>query len=99
MFTNNLEGKKWLTKALAEIYEECHLSIKDIELKAYRNKQGHTHEFIVLTWTNGAISTAPNDMNSLSATARNIARMLDGGVYERLDFYKEIMKSEEWEEL
>ena len=48
---------------------------------------------------NGAISTANNAMNSLSATARNVAQILDGGVYENLDFYKEVMGSDKWEEI
>lgn len=99
MFENNFEGKKQLVKALAEVYKDIAWSdIEDIELKKYcRGK--HEEEFIVLTWLNGAISTANNNMNSLSATARNIARMLDGGVYENIDYYKDIMSKEEWEEL
>ena len=99
MYTNNYAGKKEMVKALAEVYKRISWSdIADIELKKYR-KGKSDEEFIVLTWTNGAISTANNNMNSLSATARNVARMLDGGVYENLEYYEEIMNSNEWEEL
>lgn len=97
-----------MVKALAEVYKRMSWSdISDIELKKYTNGK-YEEEFIVLTWTNGAISTANNNMNSLSATARNVAGMLDGGVYanleyykeyENLEYYKEIMNSNEWEEL
>lgn len=99
MYTNDYKGKKELVKDLAEVYKKIVYSdILDIELKRYVNDLGWDQEFVVLTWTSGAISTAPNNANSLTATARNIARMLDGGVYENLDFYKEIMKSEDWKE-
>lgn len=102
MFENNFEGKKQLVKALSEVYGKCSsFDILNIELKKYqkKNNKNHDEEFIILTWTNGAISTANNNMNSLSATARNIAKMLDGGVYENFDYYKEIMNSEDWEEV
>lgn len=99
MYTNDFKGKKDLVKDLAEVYKKISYSdILDIELKRYANKDGRYQEFVMLTWTNGAVSTANNNANSLSATARNVARMLDGGVYENLDFYKEIMNSESWEE-
>lgn len=98
MSLNNYAGKKKLVKELGELYKYYFSDLKDIELKKYR-KGRYEEEFIVLTWENGAISTANNNMNSLSATARNVARMIDGGVYENLDLYKEIMESDEWEEL
>lgn len=99
-YMNNFEGKRRMVKDLAKVYKNIVYSdIADIELKKYINDKGHSFEFVMITWTNGAISTAPNDMNSLSATARVIARMLDGGVYENLDLYKEIMESPEWIEV
>lgn len=99
IITNNYAGKKYLVEALSEVYKQCqNFQIDNIQLKKYL-KGNREEEFIVLTWENGAISTANNNMNSLSATARNIARMLDGGVYENIDFYKKIMNSSEWEEL
>lgn len=99
MYTNDFKGKKELVKDLADVYKKILYSdILDIELKKYVNEDGGYCEFVMLTWSNGAISTANNRANSLSATARNVARMLDGGVYENVDFYKEIMKSEEWKE-
>lgn len=100
MYNNDFKGKKEMVKALAEVYKRIAWSdIADIELKKYTHANGHTHEFVLLTWTNGAISTANNNMNSISATARNIARMLDGGVYENLELYEEIMTSPEWKEV
>lgn len=99
MYTNDFKGKKELVKDLAEVYKKILYSdILDIELKKYEKDDGRCCEFIMLTWSNGAISTANNSANSLSATARNVARMLDGGVYENLDFYKAVMKSENWKE-
>ena len=98
-YSNNFEGKKKIVKALAEVYKDIARSdIADIELKKYR-KEKREEELVVLTWINGGISTANNNMNSLSATARNVARMLDGGIYENIDFYKDIMSNEEWEEI
>ena len=99
MYTNDFIGKKELVKDLAEVYKKILYSdILDIELKKYKKEDERCCEFVMLTWSNGAISTANNNANSLSATARNVARMLDGGVYENLDFYKEVMKSEHWRE-
>ena len=99
MYTNDFKGKKELVKDLAEVYKKIMYSdISNIELKKYKEEYGGCCEFVMLTWSNGAISTANNNANSLSATARNVARMLDGGVYENLDFYKEVMKSEHWRE-
>lgn len=99
MYTNDFKGKKELVKDLADVYKKIPYSdILDIELKKYTNENGGYQEFVMLTWSNGAISTANNNANSLSATARNVARMLDGGVYDNVDFYKEIMKSKEWKE-
>lgn len=99
MFTNDYKGKKELVKELSKVYKNMASSdIDTIELKKYKNKDERECEFILLTWKSGAFSTANNHMNSLSATARNVARMLDGGVYECIDFYKKIMNSDEWEE-
>jgi len=99
MYTNDLKGKRKLVKDLSEVYKNiAHSYIFNIELKRYVNDMGWDQEFIILTWTNGAISTAPNNANSLTATARNVARMLDGGVYENLDYYRNIMKSDNWRE-
>lgn len=100
MYDNNFKGKKQLVKDLTNVYRNIRDgAIADIELKKYLSDKGYEEEFIVLTWSNGAISTANNNMNSLTATARNVARMLDGGVYERLDYYKDIMSSDEWGEI
>ena len=96
--TNDFNGKKELVSRLSAVYQRCYEHIESIELKKYA-KGEREEEFVVLTWANGAISTANNNMNSLSATARNVARMLDGGVYENLDYYLEIMESDEWTEI
>lgn len=99
MFENNFKGKRELVKQLAEVYRNIKYSdIADIELKKFR-KGNSEEEFVLLRWKNGAFSTANNNMNSLTATARNVARMLDGGVYQNYDYYTEIMTSDEWEEL
>lgn len=100
IYTNDFVGKKQMVKDLSSVYKKIAWSdIDDIDLKKYTNIQGHEVEFILLTWSNGAISTANNAMNSLSATARNVARMLDGGVYENLELYEEIMESSDWVEV
>ena len=100
MYSNDLRGKKQLVKDLAEVYKSIQYSdIYDIEVKKYVNEKGQSVEFVMLTWTNGAISTASNAANSLTATARNVARMLDGGIYENLNLYQEIMKSRDWSEV
>lgn len=100
VYTNDFTGKKKMVNDLAEVYKRIARSdIADIELKKYKNAEGHACEFVLLTWRNGAISTANNNANSIGSTARNVARMIDGGVYENLDKYKEIMKSPDWIEI
>ena len=71
--------------------------VKWIDYCAYQ-KIGtpHIEEFIVLEWASGGRSYANNSCNSLSATARNVTRMLGGGVYENIEYYQEIMESEDW---
>ena len=99
IYTNDFIGKKQMVKDLSSVYKKIAWSdIADIDLKKYKTKQGYEVEFVLLTWKNGAISTANNALNSLSATARNVAKMLDGGVYENLETYKEIMESPNWVE-
>lgn len=100
-YTNDFTGKKYMVDDLSVIYSNIEYSDIDyIELRKYRHKVNNAEEeFIVLHWGNGGISTANNNMNSLSATARNVARMLDGGVYENYDYYTEIMDSNEWDEI
>lgn len=100
MMNNNFEGKKELVAELSELFTKCFDDIASIELKKYKNiEKDWTEEFVMLTWRNGGISTANNNANSLSATARNVTRMLDGGVYENLDIYNKIMNSDEWIEI
>lgn len=100
-YTNDFRGKSAMVSTLSVIYSNIEYSDIDyIELKKYKHKvTGEKQEFIVLHWDNGGMSTANNNANSLSATARNVARMLDGGIYENYDFYMEIMVSDEWEEI
>lgn len=100
IYTNDFIGKRQMVKDLSSVYKKIAWShIADIDLKKYTSMQGHEVEFVLLTWNNGAISTANNEMNSLSATARNVARMLDGGVYENFELYKEVMESPDWVEV
>lgn len=70
-----------------------------VEIKYYAYYKKWIEEFIVIEWKGGGKSYANNNANSLSATARNVARMLDGGVYERVDYYENIMNSNEWERI
>ena len=79
--------KKWdLVFRLGETYKRFFSDIVAITYNAYE-KNGQVEEFIVLTWDSGGRCFANNNINSLSATGRNVARMLDGGVYENIDFY------------
>lgn len=98
---NELIRKKMLVAYLESVYMNFFPETKSIKLKAYELLGSyHTEEFVLLTWKNGGISTANNNCNSLSATARNVARMVDGGVYENIELYKEIMEDKNrWVEL
>lgn len=97
---NELIQKKILVDRLETVYVTFFPYIKSIKVKAYQ-KLGteNVEEFILLTWKNGGISTANNNCNSLSATARNVARMIDGSVYENFELYNKIMQSNDWIEL
>lgn len=90
--------KYYFARKLANIYMANFPWIVLMEYRAYKKKGvEHYEEFILIIWDSGCISTANNNGNSLTATARNMARMLDGGVYENEEFYKDIMSSNEWE--
>ena len=92
--------RKWdLVFHLEQVYKHFYNDIVAINYHAYE-KNGSVEEFIVLTWDSGGRCFANNNINSLSATARNVARMLDGGVYENIDLYNDIMKEENgWTEI
>lgn len=93
-----LKEKFYFARKLANIYVANFEWIVAMEYRAYKKKgMEHYEEFILIIWDSGCISTANNNGNSLTATARNMARMLDGGVYENEEFYKDIMSSDEWE--
>lgn len=97
MIKSEFISKKSLVYELSELYTSWFDNIKKIELKGYKKKDSkNIEEFILLTWDGGGYSTAANNANSLTATARNVARMLDGGVYENWDLYTNIMESEDW---
>lgn len=92
----SFEVKQNAVKDLADVLKKYYPEIKDIEVRKYTKDGVHSAEFVVLTWSNGGYSTANNNCNSLSATIRNVARMIDGGVYENIHWYTEMMEEKEW---
>lgn len=91
------ERKRDLVRDLDNTLAPYFPDIKWISYFAYQKiGKEHLEEFIVLEWTSGGKSYANNNCNSLSATARNVTRMLDGGVYENIDYYESIIESKEW---
>lgn len=92
-----LQKKHDLVQAMDDVVAIYFPDVRWVEHFAYQKiGTSHIEEFIVLEWTSGGQSMANNNANSLSATARNVTRMLDGGVYENMDYYKGIMDSEDW---
>lgn len=94
---NELKRKHDLVMSLDDTVAKFFVDIKWVEYFAYQKiGSKHIEEFIALEWRTGGYSYANNNANSLSATARNVTRMLDGGVYENLEYYESIMRSDEW---
>lgn len=56
----------------------------------------YSEEFIILKWKGGGKSYANNSCNSLSATAKTVMSMLNGGYYQNVEYYESILESEEW---
>lgn len=96
----SFEVKQNAVKELADVLKKYYPHIEDIEVREYTKDGVHSEEFVLLTWSNGGYSTANNNCNSLSATIRNIARMIDGGVYENWELYTEMMEEKNgWERI
>lgn len=92
-----LKRKNELVRDLEGALTEYFPDIKWISCYAYQMVgTEHIEEFIVLEWQNGGRCTASNNCNSLFATAQNVTRMLNGGVYENTELYEDIMESEDW---
>lgn len=94
--------KKLLVDDLDIFCKKWFYDIKSIEYRAYsKNYNGKEgiEEFILLTWNNGGHSYANNNINSLSATAQNVLRMVNGGVYENIEMYENIMEDNEWQRI
>ena len=92
-----LQKKRNLVEAMDSVMVIFFPDVRCVEYFAYQKVGSKdVEEFIILEWTSGGRSYANNSCNSLSATARNVTRMLDGGVYENIEYYQEIMESEDW---
>lgn len=89
-------AKKSLVDKLNEVFYGFFSDIEEIKYHLYEEiETGRVEEFITLTFTGGGTCYSNNNINSLSATARNICNMLDGGVYQNIDFYKELLKGKD----
>ena len=92
-----LQKKHDLVQAMDDVVAIYFPDVRWMEYFAYQKVGSKdVEEFIILEWDSGGRSYANNSCNSLSATARNVTRMLDGGVYENIEYYQEIMESEDW---
>jgi len=93
--------KNFLVEGLNNLFSRFFVDIEKITYHAYREiKTDRVEEFVTLHFIGGGVCYANNNINSYSATARNVCNMLDGGVYQNIDFYRELIKGKDgWEKI
>lgn len=97
---SNIYEEKWYLVTQMNFLHGFFPEISMLSYYAFIKKgTPYIEEFVVLEWENGAKCVVSNNANSLSATARNVTRMLDGGCYDENERFDELMNSNEWERI
>ena len=87
--------KKAFIDKLSEALEISTTTVKSVDYEVYQKEldQDTTYfeELIIVTFVGGAISVSSANGNSDSANFKEIARLIDGGYYDEVRFYENLL--------
>ena len=94
------KSKKLFIDHISKAFEDEYLisNVAKVEYEVYSKNSPNGHdvwytEFVVVTFVGGAKSVRNISGNSNNATFREIGRLIDGGYYDELEFYKRVKES------
>ncbi|MBQ0142032.1 MAG: hypothetical protein KBT06_04410 [Prevotellaceae bacterium] len=95
-----LIGKKnFVDRVAYAICNQHRIAITDIQFKLFEHPDYGTQELIVITYSGSAIAVRNVNYNSNSANFCEIANMINGGYYDEVKSYREMLKDPDWVEI
>lgn len=93
-------GKKRFIDHISKVFEDESLmsNVERVDYEVYSKLSPDGHdtwytEFAVVTFVGGGKSVRVISGNSNNANFREIAKLIDGGYYDELEFYKRVKES------
>jgi hypothetical protein len=95
------KGKKLFIDHISKVFEDEYLqsNVKKVEYEVYERvskmdgESIYYTEFVVVTFTSGAISVRNISGNSNNASFREIGKLIDGGYYDEVEYYEKVKES------
>ena len=94
------KGKKLFIDSISKVFEIEFLNsnVKKVEYEVYSQTSQISDtvfyaEFVVVTFTSGAISVRNISGNSNNANFREIGKLIDGGYYDEIEYYKKVKEN------
>lgn len=92
-------GKKLFIDHISKVFEDKYLqsNVARVDYEVYSKvvdpETTYYTEFVVVTFTGGGKSVRVISGNSNNANFREIGKLIDGGYYDELEFYKRVKES------
>lgn len=94
-------GKKRFIDHISKVFEDEYLmsNVARVDYEVYERvskMDGESHyytEFAVVTFVGGGISVRNISGNSNNANFREIAKLIDGGYYDEIEYYNRVKES------
>ena len=92
-------GKKLFIDHISKVFEDEYLqsNVARVDYEVYSKvidpETTYYTEFVVVTFTGGGKSVRVISGNSNNANFREIGKLIDGGYYDELEFYKRVKES------
>lgn len=94
-----INKRSFASRVSAAVAGQCG-SITEVRYEAYIHKtKDWLQEWLIVTYRGGAIAVRSQDMNSHSAMLRDIGKLADGGYYDEVKAYHEMVSSPDWEKI
>lgn len=94
------KGKKLFIDHISKVFEDEYLmsNVERVDYEVYSTLSPDGHdtwytEFVVVTFTSGAISVRNISGNSNNANFREIGKLIDGGYYDEIEYYKKVKEN------